>query len=235
MGTLINMAAIAAGCAVGILFRHLVTERIKDAAMFSVGLSLLVIGGCGVFVNFISLQDGVLHSGSSVFVVLSLTIGGVLGEILQIEEHLGKIGRFLEKFIGNKKQDDFITGFVTSSVAVSVGAMSVLGPINEVLLGDTSLLLTKAIIDFIMVSIFSVSFGIGCAMSIVPLGIVQGCMMLLATFIEPYLTDTALSNLSMVGSVLIFCIGINFVWKLNIKVSNLLPAIVVAMGFTYFL
>ncbi len=120
--------------------------------------------------------------------------------------------------------------FVTASLTVCIGAMAIVGSIQDGILGDWSILATKAVLDLIIIMVMSCSLGKGAVFSAIPVGIFQGSITVLAGFIRPLMTDAALNNLSLVGNVLIFCVGINLVWDKKVKVANLLPAIVVAVA-----
>jgi uncharacterized membrane protein YqgA involved in biofilm formation len=123
----------------------------------------------------------------------------------------------------------FVDGFVTASLTVCIGAMAIVGAIQDGLTGDYATLLTKAILDCIIICVMTASMGKGCMFSAIPVALLQGFVTLLATQIAPLMTQAALGNLSLVGNVLIFCVGVNLLWGKKIKVANLLPAIVFAV------
>ena len=154
-------------------------------------------------------------------------IGGFVGEALDIERRLDTLGERIRRIVKAKNDSRFVDGFVTSSLVICVGAMAVVGAVQDGLTGDYSMLLSKAVLDCIITLVFASSMGIGVLCSAVPLGIYQGAITLLAVFIAPYLTDTMISSLSMVGSVLIFGVGINLLWEKKLRVGNLLPALLV--------
>ena len=124
-------------------------------------------------------------------------------------------------------------GFVTASLTVSIGAMAVVGSIEDGLFGDYSILATKAVLDLIIVLVMTCSLGKGCAFSAIPVACFQGAMTLLSRLIRPVMTQAALGNLSLVGSILIFCVGFNLVWGKRVRVANLLPAILFAVAFAF--
>ena len=107
--------------------------------------------------------------------------------------------------------------------------MAVVGAMEDGINGDMSILIAKSILDLIIIAIMAASMGKGCVFSFVPVGILQGSITLLSRFIAPFLTVSALNNLSFVGSVLIFCVGLNLMWDMKIKVANMLPAVILAM------
>ena len=121
-------------------------------------------------------------------------------------------------------------GFLSTSFTICIGAMAVVGSIQDGLNGDFTTLTAKAILDFIIVVVMTSSMGKGCIFSAIPVGLFQGSITLLSRFIEPLLNTTSISNMSMVGSMLIFCVGVNLMFHQKIKVANLLPALVFAVA-----
>ena len=158
-----------------------------------------------------------------------LAIGAVIGELLNIEDAFERFGEWLKVKSGNAKDKGFVNAFVTASLTVCIGAMAIVGSIQDGISGDYSILATKAVLDLIIIMVMSCSMGRGAVFSAIPVALFQGTITALAGVVRPLMTDTALSNLSLVGNVLIFCVGINLVWGKKVKVANLLPAIVVAV------
>ena len=127
----------------------------------------------------------------------------------------------------------FVDGFVTASLTVCIGAMAVVGCIQDGRQGDWSILAAKAILVMIIILVMTASMGKGCIFSAVPVGIFQGAITFLAVLAEPLMTEEAVSNLSLTGSMLIFCVGVNLVWGKKIRVANLLPAIFLAVVWAF--
>lgn len=229
LGTLINAAAIVAGGLFGGLFGKLLQQRHQDALSKACGVCVLFIGIAGAMEKMLTMTDGALVSGGSLLVIGCLAIGGLIGEILNIEDKIERFGCWLKEKTGNSRDARFVEGFVTASLTVCIGAMAVVGAIEDGLLGDISILVTKSVLDLIIVMVMTCSMGKGCAFSAIPVAIFQGSVTALSWLIKPLMTDLALGNLSMVGSILIFCVGVNLVWGKKIRVANLLPAIVIAV------
>ena len=158
----------------------------------------------------------------------SFTIGTLIGELLNIELRMERFGEWLKAKTGNARDHLFVDGFVTTSLTICIGAMAIVGSIQDGLLGDYSVLAAKAILDLIIVAVMTATMGKGCIFSAIPVAILQGSVTLLAQFVEPIMTETALHNLSLTGSMLIFCVGVNLFWGKMVKVANMLPTIVVA-------
>lgn len=230
LGTIINTGAIVAGGLVGILFGRFLKENVQDTLSKCCGVSTLMIGIAGALEKMLTLENGAISSGGSMLLVLCLTVGGVIGELLNLEGAFECFGRWLKEKTGNAKDKGFVNAFVTASLTVCIGAMAIVGSIQDGLTGDYSVLATKAVLDFIIIMVMSCSLGPGAAFSAIPVAILQGSVTALAGLVRPVMTEVALDNLSLVGSVLIFCVGINLLWGKKIRVANLLPAIVLAVA-----
>ena len=230
LGTIINTGAIVAGGLAGILFGRFLKENVQDTLSKCCGVSTLMIGIAGALEKMLTLEKGAISSGGSMLLVLCLTVGGVIGELLNLEEAFECFGRWLKEKTGNAKDKGFVNAFVTASLTVCIGAMAIVGSIQDGLTGDYSVLATKAVLDFIIIMVMSCSLGPGAAFSAIPVAILQGSVTALAGLVRPVMTEAALNNLSLVGSVLIFCVGINLLWGKKIRVANLLPAIVLAVA-----
>ena len=229
MGTIINTLAILAGGLLGALFGKFLSESAQDTLNKVCGVSTLFIAVSGTIEKMFSVENGIMVSSGSMLIVICLAIGAFAGELMDIEGGFERFGEWLKIKSGNVKDKGFVNAFVTASLTVCIGAMAIVGSIQDGLQGDYSILATKAILDLIIIMVMSCSMGRGCVFSAIPVAIFQGSITLLSGLVKPLMTDMALHNLSLVGNVLIFCVGINLVWGKKIKVANLLPAIVVAV------
>lgn len=232
-GTLINVAGIIAGGLGGMLFGKRMKERYQQSLMNAAGICVLFLGIAGCMEEMLTIQQGKLSSRGTMMIIGSLTIGALLGEWLNIELHIEQFGNWLKVKTKSDGDADFVNGFVTSSLTICIGAMAVVGALKDGISGDYSILAAKAVLDFIIILVMTVSFGKGCIFSAIPVAVFQGLITILAKFIEPLVTTQALSNLSLIGSILIFCVGVNLVWGKKIKVANLLPSLVLAMFFAF--
>ena len=230
LGTIINTAGILAGGAVGRLFGSRFNSKIQDALNGACGVSVLFIGIAGAMEGMLKIQDGALSSGQSMLVVLSLALGALIGEWINIEGLFERFGRWLKVKTGNARDKKFVDAFVTSSLTVCIGAMAIVGSIQDGIYGDYSVLATKAILDLIIVLVMTCSLGIGCIFSAIPVAVFEGLLTVLARFLRPVMTEAALANLSLVGSILIFCVGLNLLWEKKVRVANLLPSVVLAVA-----
>ena len=233
LGTIINSAAIIVGGVFGHLFGKILNERIQDSLQKASGICVLFIGIAGAMEGMLKLSGSSLSAGRSMFIVASLALGALFGEILNIEHGFERFGEWLKIKTGNAKDKSFVEGFVTASLTVCIGAMAVVGSIKDGISGDYSILVTKAILDLIIITVMTCSLGKGCAFSAIPVAVFQGLITALARLIKPLMTDGALANLSLIGSILIFCVGVNLVWDKRIKVANLLPSLVFAVAIAF--
>ena len=234
LGTIINTVAIILGGVAGGLFGKRLTERYQDTLMKACGLCVIFLGIAGALEKMFTVQNGNIVSGGTMMMIASFAIGSLVGEWINIEHHMNRFGEWLKVKSGNSKDKIFVDAFVTASLTVCVGAMAIVGSIQDGILGDYNTLLMKAILDFVIICVMTASMGKGCAFSAIPVALFQGSITLFARGIEPIMTEPALNNLSLVGSMLIFCVGVNLVWEKKFKVANMLPAIVVAVIWAFF-
>lgn len=230
LGTVINIVAIVVGGVLGALFGKLLKEHHQDALCKVCGICTLFIGISGALEGMLTVSGDKVVSGGSLLIIGCLAIGTFIGELLDLEGLLERFGTWLKVKTGNSKDKMFVEGFVTASLTVCIGAMAVVGAIEDGLTGDYSILLTKSILDLIIIAVMTGSMGKGCAFSAIPVGIFQGCFTVLAVLIKPIITAAAMANLSLVGSILIFCVGVNLVWGKKVRVANMLPSIVLAVA-----
>lgn len=233
LGTIINVGAILLGGVAGLVMGRSVKVRYQDILMSAVGICVLFLGVAGTMEQMLTVEGGKLVSGGSMMMIFSMAIGALLGEWLNIEGKMEHFGKWLKTKTGSGGDNSFVDAFVTTSLTVCIGAMAIVGSIQDGIYGDYSVLAAKAILDMIIVFVMTVSMGKGCVFSAIPVGIFQGIVTLLARLIEPLMTEEALSNLSLVGSVMIFCVGLNLVWGKKVKVANFLPAILVAVAWSF--
>ncbi len=234
LGTIINAAAILVGGLFGALFGRFLKESLQSSLGKSTGICVMFIGISGALEKIMTVSDGKLSSGGTLMMIASIAIGTLIGELINIDRKIEVFGEWLKKHTGNSKDTLFVDGFVSASITVCVGAMTVVGSINDGLFGDYSILLVKSLLDFIIIIVMTSSMGKGCVFSVIPVAVIQGGFTLSAKLIEPYMTDMALHNLSLVGSILIFCVGLNLLRPNSVRIANMLPAIIVAVIWSFF-
>lgn len=213
LGTIINVAAIILGGIIGLLFKKGLPQRLSDTITQGLGFGVMIIG--------ISMA---LKTQSIIIMLVSLLFGAILGELINIEKQLTRLGDTLESKIKGS-DNNFSQGFVSASLLFCTGSMAIMGAIESGLTGTYSILLSKSLLDGIFSIIFASTMGIGVLFSAVPVFLYQGGITLLAGSIKTLLTSEMIIEMNAVGGILIFAIGINMLKIKNIKVGNLLPAI----------
>ena len=220
LGTIINCIAIAAGSSLGVFLKGGLPRRFETTIMQALGLCTFFIGIGGAVSGLLTIADG------SIATQLSMVLGALIGEALDIETRLNGFGAWCQaRFAGGGEDGKFVEGFVASSLLFCVGAMAIVGALEDGLNGDPSILIAKAVLDGVAAIVFAASLGKGVYLSVLPLLVYEGGITLLARFIRPWLTDALISQMSCIGSVLIFAIGFNLMFDKKVKVGNLLPAI----------
>lgn len=212
-GTLINAAAIIVGASVGFILKKGIPERFKITVIQGLSLAVIVIG----------LQMA-LKTNNILIMIFSLVLGGLTGELLNIEGRLEAFGSKIETLLGNQG-GSFTKAFVTPSLVYCVGAMAIVGSIQEGISGDPGILFLKSVLDGVSAIIFASTLGLGVAFSALPVLIYQGSISLLAQYLQNVLTPPVITEMTTTGGVLIMAIGLRILEIKDIKVGNLLPAI----------
>ncbi|QHS23824.1 DUF554 domain-containing protein [Virgibacillus sp. MSP4-1] len=223
LGTLVNGLGIFAGTFIG-LFLSKIPEKMKETIMSGIGLTVVMIG---LSMSFTS--DRVI------VILLSLLTGAIIGELLQLDDKLNRLGEWIEsKFQKQSGQSMIAQGFITASLIFVIGAMSVIGALDSGLRNDHEILFTKAMIDGFVALVLTTTLGFGVIFSIIPVVLYQGSIALFATQIEIWLPDsflnTFIEDMTATGGLLILAIGLNLLNLTNIRVANLLPGIL-TVGF----
>lgn len=230
LGTIVNSVAIVVGALLGLVIKGRFTQRFQEIVTQATGMAVIFIGISGAVTQLMKPEC------NSVLFVASLVIGGLIGEALNIEDKLKKLGDFLEGLCG--ANGGVSKSFVSASLLFCVGSMAILGSIQSGLQHDHTTLFTKSILDGVTSIIFASSMGFGVLFAAVSVFIYQGAITLLAGVIEPYITENILREMSLVGGILITALGIDMLGLRKMKVGNLLPAIAVPViyyGIVHFL
>lgn len=229
LGTIINTAAVIVGGIIGMFFGGLLKERHQETLTITCGVSVLFIAIAEAMEGMLKISSDGISSTRSMFVVICLLLGAITGELIDIEGWFERFGEWLKIKSGNAKDVHFVDGFLTTSFTICIGAMAVVGSIQDGITGDYTILAVKSVLDLIIVIVMTSSMGKGCIFSAIPIFVLQGSVTLMARVVQVIMTSEALNNLSLIGSILIFCVGINLVWGKKVRVANLLPAIVFAV------
>ncbi len=214
LGTTVNFIAIIIGGLAGVFFGKYFSDKLKETVIQGIALTVLVIG----------LQMA-LKTNNVLIVILSLVIGGVIGETIDIQARLNDLGQSLEKRFSSQGNGQFTKAFVTTSLIYCVGAMAIVGALEDGLNANHSILFAKSALDGITAIIFASSMGMGVIFSAVPVFLYQGSISLFAGSVQGLLSEAVVIEMSAVGGILIFGIGITMLGIKEIKVGNLLPGI----------
>ena len=231
LGTLINVAAIVVGGGIGLAGGKRLSSRAQQTLIRGMAVCVLFVAIGGVMEEMLVVENVALRTRGTLMLVVSIALGGLMGELLDLDRRLEGFGRWLREKSGNGRDSRFLDGFITATMTVSIGAMAIVGAVEDGIHGDYTILAAKSLMDFVIILVMASSLGKGCLFSAIPVGLLQGSVTLLARLVQPLLTPAALSALALVGSALIFCVGLNLLWEKTIRVANLLPALVVAVAY----
>lgn len=227
LGTIINTAAVVAGGLLGLLLKNGIAKRFEKILMQALGLATIFIGAGGVFKYMLVVENGSLDTRGTMLLIFSLVIGCLLGQLLDIESKMETLGIKLKAAARIKNDNRFVEGFVTASLIVCVGAMAIVGAMEDGLSGDSSMLIAKALLDFALVAILASTYGVGPVFSAIPIFVYQGAITVIAALFGKVIHDALIGQLSFVGSALIFCVGVNLIWEKTFRVANMLPALLI--------
>lgn len=235
IGTIANVIAVIIGGTVGLIIKGGLKQRYQDMLNQTLGLTTIFIGIAGAMEGMLSVNGAALETKGTMLLIASMVTGALIGEWIDIEHWMERFGEWLKVTVKAKNDPRFVEGFVTTSLVICVGAMAIVGAIQDGLVGDPSLLFAKAILDCVIVVVFASSYGKGAIFSAIPIAVLQGGVTIFAGLLEPLLSDMVIASLSFVGSVLIFCVGVNLCFGKRFRVGNMLPALITAGIFCNFL
>ena len=219
LGTIVNCITIVIGAFLGLFVKGRMNENISKTIMNGLALCVIYIG-----------ISGALKGNNTIVLIISITIGAFIGEVIDIDSKLESLGKSIEnKFSKNKGDSKIAEGFITSTLLFCVGAMAIVGALESGISNDHSTLFAKSLLDGISSLIFSSTLGIGVMLSAISVFVYQGSITLAAGLLSNVLSDVAINNMSAVGSLLIIGLGLNMLGITKIKISNLLPSVLIAI------
>lgn len=207
-----------------IYIRGGISEKINNSIMNALGLAIAIIG-----------ISGSLEGENTILMVISLALGTLIGEVLDIDKAITSFAKRIENSFSSFKNSNFSQGFITSTLLFCVGTMAIMGSIESGLNNNHEILFTKSVLDGISSMIFSSTLGFGVLFSSIPVLLYQGAITLAASLLKVYLTASIITDISSVGSILILALGLNMLGVCKIKVANLLPAILIPIFYHIFL
>ncbi|MBR6532932.1 MAG: DUF554 domain-containing protein [Clostridia bacterium] len=215
LGTFVNMILVILGGSIGLFLGSRFPKKLSDSLMKTLGLCTLLIG-----------ISGLSKGENQLITIISMAVGTVIGELLDLDKRLSDLGASIEKRF--KKDGDNVTiaeGFVNASLLFCVGAMAIVGSLQSGLVGDNSMIYTKSLLDFTASIIFASTLGVGVLLSAFPILLYQGGIVLLAHLIAPFLTDVVIGDMTCTGSLIIIGLALNMLGITKLKVMNMVPAI----------
>lgn len=226
LGTIVNTIAVVVGTIIGLLLKKGLPEKMADTLMKGLGLCTLFLG-----------ISGSLKGENSLILILSLVIGTIIGEGIDLEDKINRLGKWLEQKFKSKdgKSVSIAEGFVTASLLFCVGAMTIVGSLQSGLQGNHEMLYNKSMLDFVAAIIFSSTLGIGVMFAGAFVFIYQGSITLLAGWIAPLLSDTVINEMTCVGSVIIIGLALNMIGITKLRIMNYVPAIFIPIILCMFL
>lgn len=220
-GAIINAVAILVGGGLGLLFMGKISGTFAKGISRAIGLAVCIIGISSAL------------RGDIMLMVISMAAGSFIGEMLKIDDGINRFGRWVQRKFSKNENSSFADGFITSSLLFCVGAMAVVGSLDSGLRDDQSVIIAKSVLDGVTSLVFASTMGIGVLFSAVPVFVYQGSIEFFAGFVQHLITDTLIAQISGVGGLMIIGIGVNMVLDAKIKVANLLPAFVIAVGYYF--
>lgn len=215
LGTIVNTIAVLAGGCIGLFLKKGLPQRLADNLMKALGLCTLFIG-----------ITGVISGKRALLVILSMVIGTLIGEGIDLDKRINTLGRFIEnKCKCGAGRTTIAEGFVSASLLFCVGAMTIVGALQSGLTGNHIMLFTKSLLDFVAAMIFASTLGIGVLFAAAFVLVYQGAITLLAQWVAPYLNDSVVNEMTVIGSLIIIALGINMLGLAKLKVINFVPAI----------
>lgn len=227
LGTIINTVAVIIGSGIGLFLKNGMKQKMQDALMQACGVAVIFIGVTGTLQGMLTVNNGRIATKGAMLLIFSLVIGSFIGQLLDIEKWLDVLGEKIKNAARAKEDNRFVEGFVNTSLIICVGAMAIVGSMQDGLKGDCSMLVTKSILDFVVVLVFASTHGFGVMFSAIPIFVYQGGITFLTILAGPILGKALIDNLSFVGSALIFCVGVNIAFGKKFMVGNMLPALLI--------
>lgn len=221
IGTLVNAVSVLLGGGIGLLCKGKLSSKITDNLTKAIGLCVCVIGISGAI------------QGDVMLLVVSLALGTLVGEILDIDAALNRLGTWVQNRLTKDKKSNIAQGFVAATLLFCIGAMSIVGSIESGLKNEHSILFTKSVIDGVSAMVLASTLGVGVLFSSATVLVYQGSITLFSGYLQNVLVNDLIVQISATGSVMILGIGLNMVLNANIKVANLLPGLLVAIAYYY--
>ncbi|MCL1830824.1 MAG: DUF554 domain-containing protein [Oscillospiraceae bacterium] len=228
LGTIVNIIAVVIGGYLGLVFKKILSSKHTEIIMQGVGLAVMIVGLSGIFTSSMKVTNSTLSFENTLLMIVSLAIGGFIGSLLKIHERLERLSKRLGDRFAAASSSTFAEGFLTASLLFCVGAMAIIGSLEDGLNHNPSILISKSALDFISAMILASTLGAGVLASVVSVALYQGIITLLAFLLSSFLNGPVVAQMSLIGSILIVGLSLDILGLTKqLKVSNLLPAILI--------
>ena len=228
LGTLVNVISILVGGAAGLVLKHFLSTRITDTINHGIAFAVIIVGISGTLSSAFTVVDGGIYTRFTLLMIISLAVGALAGELINIEAKLDSFAKLCERrFAPKDSSSTFAQGFITATLIFCVGAMAIVGSFEDGINQNPDILFAKSALDAVIAMVLASVLGIGVLFSAAVVLIYQGILTLLAIFIAPYMSVELITQISLVGSVLIVGIGFNMLKITKVRLGNMLPAIFV--------
>jgi uncharacterized membrane protein YqgA involved in biofilm formation len=219
IGVLVNTATVLVGSLVGLIFKKGIPKKLTDAVMLGIGLCTIYIG-----------ISGTLNGENALILIGAIVLGAIIGTAIDLDRRLNALGEWIGRRFKKPAEGtvSVAEGFVTASLLFCIGSMTIVGSLQSGLTGDNQMIFTKSLLDLVSSLILSVSLGVGVIFASVFVFVFQGALVLLAQYLAPVLTTSAINEITCAGSLIIIALGLNLIGVTKIKVANYLPAIILA-------
>ena len=228
LGTIINVLAIIVAGFLGLIVRGGLKERYQESLLQAIAACVMFVGIAGALSNMFVIKEYTISVQGTLMMIITFAVGTIIGEVINIEGLLERFGNWLRRKTNSQGDNQFLEGFLTASLTVCIGAMAVVGAIQDALVYDVSILTAKACLDFVIILIMTASMGKGCIFSAVSVGVFQGAITLLASLLEPIMTEQVINNITLTGYIMIFLVGVNLLFTMKIRIANMLPTLIIA-------
>lgn len=229
IGTIVNAIAMAIGGTIGLLFKKVIKKEYCDRILKVIGISILVVAIIGVVKSMISINiDGSISSNYELLLIVVLATGTLIGELLKLDDRLNNaISKIENKFVKTENnKNEFSKGFISASLVACVGAMAIVGSINDAL-GDPSMLYIKSVIDLVTMIFLAATLGYGVPFASITVFLYQGLITVLGFFLDNFINQEFIQVFSALGYTIVMILAFNFIVETKIKVANTLPSIII--------
>ena len=234
IGTAANALAIIVGGIIGLLLNKRLKKELCDALLAALSTAVIFIGASGTVAGMLKMSEsGTFETKNVMLLIFSLVGGTLIGSFLGLKQKTENLGAYLKEKFGSSDDTRFIDSFVSASLTVCIGAMAVIGSIEDGMSGKPQMLFAKAVLDGLIIMVFASVTGKGAVFSALPVAVFQGLSTLTAVFFAGFIPTAAIASMSFVGSVLVFLVGVNLLFDKKINVADMLPAVFLAIPLTY--